>query len=82
MVDLNLYVATKVFPEFPWRIITHWQTKGHSTVWNGSEKSPLLFDMNFLALEVDPKEAWKIATKGSMFKPSRFLKSYNFKVRL
>jgi hypothetical protein len=41
----------------------------HSTVWDGAET---LFDINFLALGVDPDEAWRLASKdGRVLKVGR-----------
>ena len=37
-------------------------TRKHSTVWDGAET---LFDINFLALGVDPDEAWELAGSGN-----------------
>lgn len=39
----------------PWRIVT---SQKHSTCWDGAKT---LFDINFLALGVDPDEAWRLA---------------------
>lgn len=75
LVDLNLYVAMKVWPNTPWRIITQ---RHHSTVWNGDTKNPILFDLNFLALEVTAKEAWKIASRGRFLKPGTPLRPFVF----
>lgn len=73
LVDLNLFLAIKAFPQFEWRIITHANRKddndSHSTVWNGETKSPLLFDMNFLALGIPARQAWETAIKGKIMPP-------------
>ena len=58
VVNFNLRLAELVEPKRPWRIVT---TQKHSTVFDGSET---LFDINFLALGVDPDEAWELAGKG------------------
>lgn len=65
VVDLCLYVATTAYPRIPWRIV--WSHK-HSTVWNGCTKNPVLFDINFLALGLSPKEAWQLAARGNVLK--------------
>ncbi len=57
-MNFNLRLAELVEPSRPWRIVT---TQKHSTVWDGAET---LFDINFLALGVDPDEAWKLASEG------------------
>ena len=59
LVDLNLYVISTAYPELPWQIVT---SDKHSTVWDGEE---LLMDANFLALEVDPDEAFEMARSGT-----------------
>lgn len=81
LVDLCLYVAIESEPDFPWSIIT---SDGHSAVWNRSVEFPMLFDANFLALEVCPKEAWSILHgKGSnTLKPWHWLKGYNIPKKL
>jgi hypothetical protein len=54
-----LRLAERAEPKIPWRIVS---SQAHSTVWDGGD---VLFDFNFLALEVDPDEAWQTArTKG------------------
>ena len=58
VVNFNRKLAELVEPKRPWRIVG---TQKHSTVWDGSET---LFDINFLALGVDPDEAWELAGKG------------------
>ncbi len=68
VADLGLYVATYGFPEMEWSIVTH--SKNHSTVWNGSVKYPMLFDINFSALGIKPSEAWTLAsTNGQLYPP-------------
>lgn len=73
VVDLCLYVAKTKFPQIAWRITT---SQKHSTVWDGDRKQPLLFDVNFLALDVSPTEALKLACRGRELKPGRYLKPY------
>lgn len=75
VVDLCLHVAMKAYPETPWRIITQ---RHHSTVWNGSTTDPVLFDINFLALGIEAKEAWEIASRGRFLKPGHPLRPYVF----
>lgn len=81
LVDVNLFVACKVFPQFQWRIIT---TNGnrikhtHSTIWNGDCENPMLFDLNFLALDVTAKEAWHIVRNGVFLRPGIPLRPYVF----
>ncbi len=55
LVNFNLRLAQQVEPDRKWRIIT---SKRHSTVWDGKKT---LFDLNFIALEVRPKEAFELA---------------------
>jgi hypothetical protein len=50
LVNFNLYLAQKTFPNKSWRIIS---SKDHSCVWDGHNK---LFDMNFFAMEPNVKE--------------------------
>lgn len=75
LVDMNLWVAMRAFPEVPWRVVTH---NKHSTIWNGDTENPVLFDLNFLALEVTAKDAWKLASKGRFLKPGNVLRPYVF----
>lgn len=70
LVDLNLYVACAAYPKWGWSIVTH---NKHSTVWNGVEKDPWLFDLNFLALGVSPKQAWELASAGDILDYGQFL---------
>lgn len=82
LVDLNLFVADQSFPKFKWRIVTHDgrnPNDSHSTVWNGDCDSPLLFDMNFLALGVPAKDAWTTAIKGKALPPSDFLNPWRYR---
>lgn len=57
IVNFCLHLAMKIEPKKKWRIVT---SQEHSTVWDG-EKT--LFDLNFLALEVNADEAFTIAFK-------------------
>ncbi len=75
LVDLNLYAAINAFPNHQWRIVTQ---RHHSTVWNGDCKNPVLFDMNFLAIGICPKQAWKTASKGRMLKPGKPLNWHRY----
>lgn len=75
LVDMNLWVAMQAYPEVPWQIITQ---RHHSTIWNGDKNNPVLFDLNFLALEVTAKQAWKIASRGRFLKPRQYLRPYVF----
>lgn len=77
VVDMNLHVAMTAYPKIPWRIITQ---RNHSTIWNGSTTDPVLFDPNFLALNVTPVEAWKTASRGRFLKPGQPLRPYVFQV--
>ena len=73
IVDTCLYVAQKAFPNESWTIIT---SHKHSTCWNGKPNKPLLFDINFLALDVAPNEAVELAMdKGRILKTGRYLRS-------
>jgi hypothetical protein len=72
-VDLNLYVAATAYPDIPWRILN--QVK-HSTVWNGDYDHPVLFDANFLALEVPASQALRLAFPGRKLQPGQYLKWY------
>ena len=56
LVNFNRRLATLAEPKAEWCIVT---SQKHSTVWDGEDT---LFDMNFSALEVDPDEAWRLAT--------------------
>ena len=58
VVNLNLWLAELVFPDTKWRIVN---SDEHGTVWNGNVEDVLLFDMNYLALNVTPLEAWASA---------------------
>jgi hypothetical protein len=58
VVNFNLRLAERLEPKTPWRIIS---SQKHSTVWSGDD---VLFDCNFLALGVDPDEAFTLARTG------------------
>jgi len=71
LVDLCLYVASTAYPDVQWRIVS---SKNHSTVWNGDIQNPILFDVNFLAIGVTPRQALKLARTGRELKPGRILR--------
>lgn len=73
LVDMCLFVAKAAHPEVPWRIVS---SNKHSTVWNGDKENPVLFDANFLALDVAPKVAWQLAIKGRVLKPGKVLRTW------
>jgi len=76
VADLGLFVAMEAYPFAGWRIITSGK---HSTVWNGDAKYPTLFDINFSAIGVTPKEAWELATtKGNVLEIGEFLRPHVF----
>lgn len=79
LVDLSLFVACSAWPEQPWRILNG---RKHSTVWNGDCQNPLLFDANFLALEVEPHEALQLAWRGRKLPVRKYLKNYLHKQTL
>ena len=62
LVNLNLLLASTTMPTHPWRIIS---SARHSTVWDGGS---LLFDMNFLALDVPACKAWTLAAEQPDFR--------------
>jgi hypothetical protein len=68
-VNFNLRLAQRVDPSRPWQIVT---SDKHSTVWDGKET---LFDLNFLALGVDPNEAFKLAD-GERLAPGEERRTY------
>lgn len=74
IVDLDLFVAINAYPSVPWQILS---SNRHSTVWNGDYHNPVLFDINYLALEVAPAEALRLAWPGMLLKPWCYLKPYN-----
>lgn len=57
LVNFNYRLAKLTEPKMDWRILNG---EEHSTVWDGKET---LFDLNFLALEVDPNEAFALANE-------------------
>lgn len=63
LVNFNLALARVVEPNRNWRIVT---SQLHSTVWDGDET---LFDFNFLAMGVDPNEAFELAMKENTILP-------------
>lgn len=73
VADLALFVAKTAYPQEPWRILT---ARHHTTVWNGSTTAPVLFDINFHAMGVEPQEAIKLASKGRELKVGHYLKPY------
>ncbi len=82
LVDLNLFVAVQSFPGFEWRIVSRTgggEQNSHSTVWNGDESDPLLFDMNFSALKVPAKQTWETAIRGRVLKPHDFLNPWRYR---
>lgn len=79
VVDMCLYVARLAYPRVPWRIVN---SDKHSTVWNGCSKTPVLFDINFLALKVSPREAWLMAAKGDVLKVGEWLHPWNIPKKL
>lgn len=72
LVDLNLFAITLAFPFWKWRVVSG---DKHSTVWNGELKIPILFDLNFTALEIPPKDAWKMSF-GKVLKPGEFSRPF------
>lgn len=74
LADLNLFVAMSAWPEQPWRIITH---SKHTTVWNGNQKTPLVYDANWSAFDSTadkPYEALETVWPGRHLRPGKFLK--------
>ncbi len=57
LVNFNLELARRAEPKRQWRILT---SPLHSTVWDGKS---LLFDFNFSAMGIAPKECFKLANK-------------------
>lgn len=69
LVNFNLRLAEQVETKRRWRIVS---SDAHSTVWD-SERT--LFDFNFHALCIEPKEAFRLASDGGqVLKPSREIK--------
>jgi hypothetical protein len=68
LVNHNLELAQRVRPQDQWRILT---SPAHSTVYNGHQ---LLFDLNFCALRISPREAFELARKdGDVLAPGEHL---------
>ena len=70
LVNHNLELAKAVVPKSEWRILT---SELHSTVYNGDG---MLFDFNFCALGISPREAYRMARdagKGKILKPGEHL---------
>lgn len=63
LVNFNRRLATLAEPKREWCIVS---SQDHSTVWDGHDT---LFDMNFTALQVDPDEAWTLATTNGRILP-------------
>lgn len=61
LVNFNLHVISKAEPKKKWVIVASGK---HSTVWDGEDT---LYDLNFLALGVDPNEAFELASEGEIF---------------
>lgn len=70
LVNFNLKLAQLVEPKREWQILT---SEKHSTVWDGNET---LFDMQFLALGIDPQEAFDMAYEGNLLEIGKPLKVY------
>lgn len=73
VADLAMYVAKLSHPSIPWRILT---ARKHTTVWNGCITDPVLFDINFHAMGVEPDQAMMLASHGRELKPGKYLKPY------
>jgi hypothetical protein len=68
LVNHNLELAQRARPQDQWRIVT---SDKHSTVYNGHG---LLFDLNFCALRISPRKAFKLAsTDGKFLAPGEHL---------
>jgi hypothetical protein len=71
LVNFNLRLAMRAEPKRPWRIIT---SRRHSTVWDGKS---WLFDFNFLALGVSPRECFELACGGGReLAPGKLIRVY------
>ncbi len=71
LVNFNLALAKVVEPNKKWRIVS---SQDHSTVWDGEET---LFDFNFLALGIEPDEAFEIAMQENKILPDgKYLRVY------
>ena len=62
-VNFQRRLAVLVEPTRQWRIVS---SQEHSAVWDGAET---LFDFQFLALGVDPDEAWLLANRNGKILP-------------
>jgi hypothetical protein len=72
--NFNLRLATLAEPERPWRII---RSDKHSTVWDGEK---MLFEFNFLALEVPAQECFDLAFQnGTVLAPGKFRRTYRLR---
>jgi hypothetical protein len=69
LVNFNLRLAMLTKPKRQWRIIT---SKEHSSVWDGDET---LFDFNFQALGIDPRECFDLAFERQL-KPGKYVRVY------
>ena len=68
LVNHNLELAQRVRPQDQWRIVS---SQRHSTVYNGHG---LLFDLNFCAFRISPREAYELARKqGVVLAPGEHL---------
>jgi hypothetical protein len=68
LVNFNLKLATMAESKRPWRIVT---SEKHSTVWDGSQ---MLFEFNFLAFGVPPRECFDLAFEdGEVMEPGEFV---------
>lgn len=64
LVNHNLELIQRACPKYSWRIIT---SNRHSTVFNGED---LLFDLNYFAIRIPPKKAYRLArTNGIVLPP-------------
>jgi hypothetical protein len=69
LVNFALRLAILAEPKKAWRIIT---SDKHSTVWDGKHT---LFDLNFLALGISPKESFELAYD-QMLPPGKYMKVF------
>jgi hypothetical protein len=65
LANFTLRLAMLVKPERAWRIIT---SQRHSTIWDGDDT---LFDFNFQAFGIDPKECFDLAFEREL-KPGKY----------
>ena len=73
VVNMNLYVAMRLMPEKPWRIVAG---EDHSTVWYGED---MVFDINYFITGPDISGWWdKLFNDPDthILKPSEYLKLY------